>query len=148
MSEAANPSVLLVYDTFDGFPPRMRTHKLRQDHKEIMHIHLQGHFSSGWYGTVNTTLCTSTGSDEFPENIVYAVYYCRTLNQQNLFEFFINEECQPFQPLPTASDKMRSVIEGLQRTNHVKDLISAALKMKGYPSLQFLLDLCKASQST
>jgi len=146
MSEDQNPSVLLVHDVFDHFPPKMRTHKLHQDHKEIMYVHLQGHFSSGWYGTVNITLCTNEGSNDFPKNMIYAVYYCRTLNQQNLFEFFISEDCQPFQPLPTASDKMKSVIEGLQRTGHVKDLISAALKMKGYPSLQFLVDLCNTNQ--
>jgi len=148
MSEDDNPSVLLVHDMFDGFPPRMRAHKVNQDHKEIMHVHLQGHFSSGWYGTINITVCTNECSKNFPKNMVYAVYYCRTLNQQNLLEFFISEDCQPFKPLPKASDNMKSVIEGLQRTGHVKDLISAALKMKGYPSLQFLVDLSKTSQVT
>ena len=121
-----------------------RTHKVAEEHAELLYIYLKGHFSSGQYGSVNITLCVGDGGEGFTADRVYAVYYCRTLLHQNLFEFFLDEQLQPAEPLPFAdSDNAKYAITGLCSTGHVKDLIASSLKVKGYSDLSNLIATTK-----
>jgi len=133
--------ILQVWEPSESVPsPQFLTRHVESTHRELIYMHLQGVLSSGQYCKVNLTLCVGNGEGRYPANKIYAVYYLRTLTEQQVIEFFLGEDLQPEEPLPYAAcGDAESAITKYRSTNEIRNLVSMALTVKSYSSLQAVL---------
>ena len=74
--------------------------KVQEDHTELLFI--QGYRSdpAGNHIKVEITLCSGDGSEDFPKNCMYIVYYHRDTFSQQFVEYFVTKDMSPLQVLP------------------------------------------------
>ena len=134
-------SYLKVWEPSESIPsPQFQARCIEKTHKELLFMHMQGMLSSGQYCKVNLALCVGEGQSMYPKDKVYVVHYLRTLNEQQVLEFFLGDDLQPEEALPYGmTDITEEAIARRRSTGEVKNLIFLALSAKGYPNLQGLL---------
>lgn len=138
------PFFLKVWEPVEFFPqPQFQARHIEESHKELLYVLIRGKLSSGQYCRINMVLVSGDDTIHYPKNKVYAVYYLRTLDEQQCMEFFLGDDLHPEEVLVYAASEDADVALARRRsTNEIKKLVSMALDMKGYASLQQLLEKC------
>ena len=140
-ADEAPPLVLEVWEPLEHLPgPQFQARRIESSHNELLYMLIKGQLSSGQYCKINLTLVSGDGHMHYPKDRVYAVYHLRTLEEQQCMEFFLGEDLHPEEVLLYAACQDADVALARRRsTNEIKNLVFMALTVKGYASLQNLL---------
>ena len=101
---------------------------LRPSHKKLFHVYIEGISGDGLPYEGEIAVCHGDGTDGYPEQQPYGVYFSRSLQKQVLIEFFLSECFAPHSAVPFAvSDSMTvAVIAMLKEDGSVEQFIQLA----------------------
>jgi len=118
----------------DETPPdnfQQRCLPLENSHQELFRLYVSGVSSSGFAYQSEFAVCSGrqSGDPEFLSNL-YVVHFSRSMQQQLIIEFFIDENLQPLSALPHAKDDITTatVINALKEAGAVQETLSAAFE--------------------
>ena len=74
--------------------------KVQENHTELLFIQGYRSDSEGNHIKVDIALCSGDGSENFPNNCMYVVYYHRDTFSQQFVEYFVAKDITPLQALP------------------------------------------------
>ena len=95
---------------------------------KLFHVYIEGISGDGLPYEGEIAVCRGDGTDGYPEQHPYSVYFSRSLQKQVIIEFFLSECFAPHLAVPFAvSDSMTvAVIAMLKENGSVEQFIQLA----------------------
>lgn len=112
-------------------PPHLiqnRCGPISNSHTKVYHVYTQGLSYDGLPFQGEIAVCRGNGTDGYPEDHLYAVYFCRTSSKQVILEFFLSSSLAPDKPLPYAEsdDLTAAAITMLKEDGDIETCIQKA----------------------
>ena len=107
--------------------------KIQEGHTELLFI--QGYRSdpAGNHIKIDIALCSGDGSEDFPKNCMYIVYYHRSTFSQQFVEYFVTKEMAPLQMLPYYGKISLHDILGNTLSESIKIFVTKAIVAHNLP---------------
>ena len=107
--------------------------KVEEGHTELLFI--QGYRSdpAGNHMKVDIALCSGDGSEDFPKNCMYVVYYHRQTFTQLFVEYFVTKDMTPLKPLPYYGNTSLHDIGSNTLSESIKIFITRAVVAHSIP---------------
>ena len=108
--------------------------KVQESHTELLFI--QGYRSDpagNLMLKIDVALCSGDGSENFPDNCMYIVYYHRSTFSQQFLEYFVSKEMAPIQMLSYYGKTSLHDIIGSKLSESIKMFITKAIVAHNLP---------------
>jgi len=127
-SPGSLPLMVKVFSPMET-PKNFSSHarKVQDDHTELLFIQGIRSDMDGNHMQLDITLCSGDGSENFPKDTTYIVYYHRSAYKQLFVEYFVSKDMTPTKLLPYYGKTSMHDILGATFPDVIKGFISKAL---------------------
>jgi len=127
-SPASLPLLIKVFSP-EQTPKNFCNHarKVQDGHNELLFIQGNRSDADGNHIQLDITLCSGDGTEGFPKDTTYIVYYHRSAYKQLFVEYFVSKDMTPTKLLPYYGKTSVCDVLGVTLPDVIKGFISKAL---------------------